>query len=1045
MGATKKNRARTDETAHSLARDVTEATPPETASTQAEDGADDDRYRKLFMESLSGVAFHEIICDEDGAPVDYRFLDANPAFEQLTGLRRSDIVGRTALEVFPNLEPVWIERYGRVALTGVPEQFEQYIAALDRHYLVKAYRPSRGQFAVVFQDVTAIRERTSFAETIVSSAGEGIVVFDRERRYVVFNPVMERITGFGADEVVGRTPEEVFFDSTHSVSPSFDRALAGETVVASYVEFVAPRSGRHFWLDATYQPHRNSRGDIVGVVVSVMNVTDRHNVGQALAQSEAEFRTIFDSVGDGVSISDIDGRFLEVNRVMCERLGYSRDELLAMMVSDVNPPEITALFAERTAQIIGGGVHTFESVHLRRDGSRIPIEAAGRAIEFRGRLAILTVQRDVTERKLAEAAHREQALFLQQLIDAIPIPITAKTPDGRIALCNDAFTKGPGLPKSETVGKTITELGRTGASLHEQLDRELLETGGSKQFEDWMGFADGTKRRLVLTKAAIKAQDGTATGIVTATMDITERYVAEQALRRSEQRFRTLFERAGDAILISDLSGRILEANKTACEWLGYSRDELLALDHTDAPGHPTPNSAHLAEILRSGSLVFETTLNCADGSEMPVDISAVRITLGETDAILTIARDMTDRKRAEAERAALEEQLTQAQKMESIGRLAGGIAHDFNNLLTAIRGNASLALTGLPSDSGAREDLEQIVASADRAAALTRQLLAFARRTVLQPEVVDLGDTLRRLEPMLTRLLGEDVSLVDVVGRGAFVHADPSQIEQMIVNLAVNAGDAMPEGGTLTIAVSVGDAGADAGLTADLTVTDTGVGMDEATLGRVFEPFFTTKDPGKGTGLGLSTVYGIVRGFGGTVTARSELGRGSTFTVRLPLVAPAPHVAAEEHPEPGVPCRRPATVMVVEDDGGVRRFACRVLEAAGYTVLPASGGPAAFREAQNRSIDLLLTDVVMPVMNGPEVAARLTAARPEMRVLYMSGHTEKGIVRDGVLQPDIRYLPKPFTSEALLEAVDGILCEEEGGHGTQPGPDAADPADERS
>jgi CheY-like chemotaxis protein len=370
---------------------------------------------------------------------------------------------------------------------------------------------------------------------------------------------------------------------------------------------------------------------------------------------------------------------------------------------------------------------------------------------------------------------------------------------------------------------------------------------------------------------------------------------------------------------------------------------------------------------------------------------------------------------------------------MEGIGQLAGGIAHDFNNLLTAIGGYASLALGDLDHGEDAREDIEQIQHAADRAASLTRQLLAFARRTVLQPEVVDLGARVRGLEPMLRRLLGEDVSLLTVTpsGHGA-VLADPGQMEQVIVNLAVNARDAMPGGGVLTIETGEMDLDAEhvqghalaaPGHYATLTVSDTGIGMTDETLSHVFEPFFTTKGPGKGTGLGLATVYGIVRQSGGSVAAASELGRGSAFTVFLPLVATDSGPGPELRQIPNPDTTRAGTVLVVEDDDAVRGFATRVLEQAGYRVLAAAGGIAALEIAREATVDLLLTDVVMPTMSGREVANRLTSIAPGVRVLFVSGHDENTIVRQGVLDPSIRYLAKPFTADGLIGAVDDVLA----------------------
>lgn len=389
------------------------------------------------------------------------------------------------------------------------------------------------------------------------------------------------------------------------------------------------------------------------------------------------------------------------------------------------------------------------------------------------------------------------------------------------------------------------------------------------------------------------------------------------------------------------------------------------------------------------------------------------------------------EREVLDTERTALEAQLRQAQKMEGIGLLAGGVAHDFNNLLTVIRGNATLALAAMPPGEGPREDLEQIVEAADRAAGLTSQLLAFARRTVMKPQVVELSTIVRLLEPMLRRLIGEDVMLVTTSDGAGFVMADPGQIQQVIVNLVVNARDAMPDGGRLTIETAdiektdptdSPSQAESAGPMTILSVTDTGVGMGAETMEHLFEPFFTTKGPGKGTGLGLATVYGIVHQSGGTITARSQLGHGSTFTVHLPRVATTTAVSAGPPRSTAIEAARSGTILIVEDDTGVRRFASRVLEAAGYRVLTASDGATAMAASAGTPVRLLLTDVVMPDMNGRTVAAKLAAGQPGMQVLYMSGYPDNNIVRHGVLEADIDLLPKPFTAEALLSAVDNAM-----------------------
>jgi nitrogen-specific signal transduction histidine kinase/ActR/RegA family two-component response regulator len=397
--------------------------------------------------------------------------------------------------------------------------------------------------------------------------------------------------------------------------------------------------------------------------------------------------------------------------------------------------------------------------------------------------------------------------------------------------------------------------------------------------------------------------------------------------------------------------------------------------------------------------------------------------TNGEIEQILGYAVDVTDRVRAEHALSEAEEKLLQAQRMESIGQLAGGVAHDFNNLLTAITGHSELLLVDLPEDSPLREDAVEIRSAADRAASLTKQLLAFSRKQVMRPEVVDVNERIGLIEKMLRRLIGEHIELRTRLGTADHVETDPAKFEQAIMNLAVNARDAMPNGGLLTIAtetVVVDDRGDLApGRYVRLVVSDTGTGMDAETVDRIFEPFFTTKDVGKGTGLGLSTVYGIVKQSGGSVTCYSEVDVGTTFKIYLPSADKQKTVQAGE-----VSKRRIAggaeTILLTEDQDNVRRLAATVLSRLGYTVLAAAGPEEALgiAERYDDPIDLLLTDVVMPGMNGPEVAERIRALRPETTVMFMSGYTDDALERHGVTVTDRNDLEKPFTPDVLAKVV---------------------------
>jgi signal transduction histidine kinase/ActR/RegA family two-component response regulator len=413
--------------------------------------------------------------------------------------------------------------------------------------------------------------------------------------------------------------------------------------------------------------------------------------------------------------------------------------------------------------------------------------------------------------------------------------------------------------------------------------------------------------------------------------------------------------------------------------------------------------------------------------------ISPIRNSEGAITHFLGVKEDITDRKQAEKEMGTLQEQLRQSQKMEAIGRLAGGVAHDFNNLLTVIKGYSQLSLPEITDGNPLRGNIEEIRKAADRAADLTRQLLAFSRRQIMEMKVLDLNTILQNLEKMLRRLIGEDIELAFLSGGDlGRVKVDPGQIEQVIVNLAVNARDAMPKGGKLTIetANTVLDeeyaqkhVAVKPGHYVMLSVSDTGIGMTPEVRERVFEPFFTTKEKGKGTGLGLSTVYGIVKQSGGNIWVYSELGRGTTLKIYFPQVD-EPLEELRENVETKLVPQGTETVLIVEDDKEVRKLAARILENQGYKILEAAQGSEALplcKEHRN-PIHLVLADVVMPGLDGRELAERVKSFHPGMKVLYMSGYTDNAIIHHGVLEKGMNYIQKPFTLDGLARKVREVL-----------------------
>ncbi|MFZ1146004.1 MAG: response regulator [Bryobacteraceae bacterium] len=512
--------------------------------------------------------------------------------------------------------------------------------------------------------------------------------------------------------------------------------------------------------------------------------------------------------------------------------------------------------------------------------------------------------------------------------------------------------------------------------------------------------------------------------------DITARKQAEEELQGSEARFRTLTEDAPIAISMSRL-GRVVYANPTYLRMFGFERaeelndrptielfapqcrDEVMERANRRAQGLPVPRE-------------YEAIGRRADGSEFPMLVAVVTMQFSEGLALVAFITDLTGPKRVEEERRRLEEQLRQAQKLESIGRLAGGVAHDFNNLLTVINGYSQLLLRDLKAGDPLRDGLEEIHSAGERAAGLTRQLLAFSRKQVMSPRVLDLNRVVSEMQPMLARLLGEDVELcVELHAGAATICADRHQLEQVVMNLTVNARDSMPDGGELLIETAVVESGegqarshpdARVGRYVMLAVSDTGVGMDEETKNRIFEPFFTTKGIGKGTGLGLSMVQGIVAQSGGYIEVHSEEGKGTTFKIYLPALA---EVTADAEIREVVPAAGgKETVLVVEDQAEVRKYAVAVLKEYGYRVIPVENAGEALLRCEQEGIDLVLTDVVMPHISGRELADRLKTLQPGIKVLFMSGYTDNIIGHHGVLEEGAEFIEKPFSPEELARKV---------------------------
>jgi two-component system, cell cycle sensor histidine kinase and response regulator CckA len=621
--------------------------------------------------------------------------------------------------------------------------------------------------------------------------------------------------------------------------------------------------------------------------------------------------------------------------------------------------------------------------------------------------------------------------LLQGITEGTTDAVFVKDLQGRYRMMNSAGARLLGRTVEEVIGKNDMELfnPENGREIMER-DREVVQSGHAQTYEE-PGISAGLTRTYLSTKGPFRDANDEIVGLLGICRDITDRKRTEEEIRQSQQKLRTHFEHTPLAVVEWDLEFRVAAWNPSAERIFGYTREEAMGKHASFII--PPQFRQHVdrvwQELLKQSGGTRSTNDNVTrNGRHITCEWYNTPLVddAGRVLGVASLAQDVT-------ERLALEERLRQSQKMEAIGRLAGGVAHDFNNLLTVILGYSQILADGVPEGSRLADSTGQIKSAAERAAGITRQLLAFSRKQVLSPRIINLNDTMMTLDSLLRRLIGEDIEVLTVPENNlGSVKADPGQIEQVIMNLALNARDAMPHGGKLTLETA--NAQLDEiyasehqpivpGRYVMLAVSDTGLGMGPEVQARIFEPFFTTKEVGKGTGLGLSTVYGIVKQTGGYIWVYSEPERGTTFKIYFPSVdQPAETVGPDRRPSTAL--RGTETILLVEDDPQLRQLSYSVLAHCGYRVLVA-GGPEeglALSKANHRDIRLLITDVVMPGMNGRQLAEQIQRESPKIRVLYISGYTNNAIVHYGVLDKGLWFLPKPFTLSALMGKVREVL-----------------------
>lgn len=758
---------------------------------------------------------------------------------------------------------------------------------------------------------------------------------------------------------------------------------------------------------------------------------------------DVDLEEFFSSCVDLLAVLRPDLSFARANPAFLENLGIPEEDLGSTTFLDLVHEEDRP----QTQQALGslglgpasdpGASHTRISNRCRsRQGTYLRIDWRAQAHPRSGLIYLMGT--DISSQQQAKQTLHDLSSRHEAILAAVPDIVCEVDVNKVYVWMNRAGYEFFG---DDALGKEATFFIED--DLEEVYDavRPLFEGSDETiRVETWQRRKDGEKRLLAWWCRALKDEQSRVVGALSTARDVTERRLMMEALRQSEQTIQALFENAAQGIVSINASGRIRSVNGMAQRLFGYTRQELVGqpieclLPEDVADKHRLHRRDYFDDPhSRPMGLGIELVGRRKDGSEFPVEVSLSHISTKNGPVAVAFVIDITERKRAENEKERLEHRLEHATKMEAVGRLAGGIAHDFNNLLTALSGFAEIVLDELPESHPLYEGAKETFKTCQRSTSLVRRLLALSRRQVLQPEVLDLNAKISEIEKMLRSVLGEDIDLVVRLDPDlGFAKLDHSQMEQVILNLVVNARDAMPTGGRLaisTVNVDVDDAivdqhiGIKRGPYVLVTVSDTGHGMDQETLEHIFEPFFTTKEKGKGTGLGLATVYGIVNQSEGYIWAYSEPRQGTTFKIYLP------RVSREGQPERSVPTaaderKGSETVLVVEDENTVRLVAVGNLKRAGYKVLAASNAEGALQiaEAHTGPIHLVLTDVLMPGMNGPALVDKLTQKLPDIRVLFMSGHADDALLHHGVLEGGAAFLEKPFTREELTRRVRKIL-----------------------
>jgi PAS domain S-box-containing protein len=1015
------------------------------------------RFKAVQETSIDGFMVLEAERDGTGRLVDFRWVYANDAAEEIVGKPRDWFIGRRLLEEMPaNRDEGLFDAYVRVVETGEPwtTEFSYRHEGVDVYLRLIAAKVGDG-FAVTFSDLSESRRagerlRQSEAEArrwatlleqLIETVPDPIWTKDDQGRFVLVNSAAARAMGQPRERLARlRNGDLLPEDLARTYDAEDERILrGGETINVEEVLYNPEQSGRTYL--ATKVPLRAPDGSIVGIVGMARDITDRKEVEARLHESSERVQLaldagaivgtwVWDVPGDRFTADERFARSFGLDPELC-RTGLPLDQVMASIHE-----EDRQRVADAIAEVLGrGGPYRCEYRVQQNGGAFRWIEANGRvelgsdgtALRFPGVLL------DIEQRLAAEAERDRLTALLHTFIEAVPGVVYAKDREGRMLMANRGTTDLIGRPPEEYLGRTDAEFldDKAQAEIVMANDRRIMDNGVTEQVEEEVRRPDGTPAVWLSTKTPLRNEAREVVGLTGTSIDITERKRIEAALQASEEKLRRLNEtleqrvaettverdrvwrNSRDLLAVMGFDGYLKAINPAWEATLGFDEATLLALPFWEQV-HPDDHAAigALVERLRRGEAIsrFEDRLRHADGSWRWIAWSLVP----EGEVFYASGRDVTAEKVAAIELEQAQEALRQSQKLESMGQLTGGVAHDFNNLLMPIIGGLDM-LQRRVTDERSRRLIDGALQSAERAKTLVQRLLAFARRQPLQPTAVDLPQLVEGMADLVASTSGPRVKVVVDVKEGLpSVKADPNQLEMAILNLAVNARDAMPDGGQLTIAAVEEALGSRhrsklrPGGYVRLSVSDTGIGMDEATLARAIEPFFSTKGIGKGTGLGLSMVHGLAAQLGGALTIQSRPGVGTSVEFWLPIAA-----GDAQQPEgQAKPIRQVAagTALLVDDEDIVRASTADMLSDLGYAVVEARSAEEALTLIEGGlEPDVTITDHLMPGLTGTDLARMLKERRPRMPVLIISGYAE-----DEGIAPDLPRLIKPFRQGEL-------------------------------